>query len=193
MKTLAEAGAVLLGGKLSRSEALGGGSLSQIVRIVLSDGREAIVKNGPSPKTEAAMLQAIAASGVPAPAVLGVSDEALVIACLPSDGSLTRGWASLGAHSLCCTGQKASAMVGRKTMLLRRFRSKTAGAITGRAFGRSGACWCMSPIFRRRWRTASKRSPPILPTVCRHARRRLCFMAICGAATCWSREVRLAG
>jgi fructosamine-3-kinase len=96
MKTLAEAGAMLLGGNLSRSEALGGGSLSQIVRIALSDGREAIVKNGPSPKTEAAMLQAIAASGVPAPAVLGVSDEALVIACLPADGSLTSGWASLG-------------------------------------------------------------------------------------------------
>jgi fructosamine-3-kinase len=96
MNTLAEAGAALLGGKLARSEALGGGSLSQIVRIVLSDGREAIVKNGPSPKTEAAMLEAIAASGAPAPAVLGVNDEALAIEYLPSDGSLTRGWTSLG-------------------------------------------------------------------------------------------------
>ena len=46
MNTLAEAGAKLIGGVLRRTEALSGGSLSQIVRIVLADGREAIVKNG---------------------------------------------------------------------------------------------------------------------------------------------------
>jgi hypothetical protein len=55
------------------------GDLSEILRIELSDGRKAIVKNGPAPKTEAAMLRAIAASGAPAPDVLAASDEALVI------------------------------------------------------------------------------------------------------------------
>ena len=96
MNILAEAGAKLIGGVLRRTEALSGGSLSQIVRIVLADGREAIVKNGPSPRTEAAMLKAIAASGAPAPAVLGVNDDALVIELLPSDGALHNAWTSLG-------------------------------------------------------------------------------------------------
>ena len=42
------------------------------------------------------MLRAIAASGAPAPAVLAVSDEALVIELIPTGGSLSRAWASLG-------------------------------------------------------------------------------------------------
>jgi len=96
MKTLAEAGAALIGGTLSRSEALSGGSLSQIVRIALTDGRGAIVKNGPSPAAEAAMLKAIAAAGAPTPAVLGASEEALVLELLPDGGALHDAWASLG-------------------------------------------------------------------------------------------------
>ena len=96
MNKLAEIGAALLGGAFHHAEAIHGGDLSAIVRIELSDGREVIVKNGPAPKTEAAMLRAIAASGAPAPAVLAVSDEALVIELLPTGGSLSRAWASLG-------------------------------------------------------------------------------------------------
>ena len=97
MNTLAETGAALISGVLRRAEALSGGSLSQIVRIALIDGREAIVKNGPAPRTEAAMLKAIAASGAPAPAVLGVSNEALAIELLPTGGALHDAWASLGS------------------------------------------------------------------------------------------------
>ena len=96
MTSLAEAGAALLGGVLKRSQALSGGDLSQILRIVLTDGREAIVKGGPAPKTEAAMLQAIAASGAPAPAVLAASDEALVLEVVPAGGSVSGAWADLG-------------------------------------------------------------------------------------------------
>jgi len=96
MSSLVEAGAALVGGVLIRSEALSGGSLSQIVRITLADGREAIIKNGPSPATEAAMLKAIAATGAPAPAVLAVSDKVLVLELLPENGSLHDAWASLG-------------------------------------------------------------------------------------------------
>jgi hypothetical protein len=96
MNKLAEIGATLIGGAFHHVEAIHGGDLSAIVRIELSDGRKAIVKNGPAPKTEAAMLRAIAASGAPAPAVLAASDEALVIELLPAGGSLSRGWASLG-------------------------------------------------------------------------------------------------
>ncbi len=97
MKSLAGAGAALLGGELRRTDALGGGCLSEIVRIHLADGREAIVKSGPAPQTEAAMLKAIAASGAPAPAVLGVSAGALVLEVVPAGGSLSAAWADLGS------------------------------------------------------------------------------------------------
>jgi fructosamine-3-kinase len=96
MTSLAETGAALLGGELRTSRRLGGGSLSQIVQVTLADGREAIVKGGPAPRTEAAMLNAIAASGAPAPAVLAVSAKALVIEVVPASGSLNRAWPSLG-------------------------------------------------------------------------------------------------
>jgi len=96
MNKLAEIGAALIGGAIQHVEAIHGGDLSEILRIALADGRDAIVKNGPAPKTEAAMLRAIAASGAPAPAVLAVSDEALVIELLPTGGSLSKAWASLG-------------------------------------------------------------------------------------------------
>jgi fructosamine-3-kinase len=97
MNPLAERGAELLGGVLQQAETLGGGDLSQIVRITLADGREAIVKNGPAPEMEAEMLRAIAASGAPAPAVLAANADALVIEALPTGGSLAHGWANLGA------------------------------------------------------------------------------------------------
>jgi fructosamine-3-kinase len=96
MNPLAERGAALLEGRLRRAEPVVGGDLSQILRITLADGREAIVKNGPSPEMEAAMLRAIAASGAPAPAVLAVSADALVIEALPANGGVAHGWASLG-------------------------------------------------------------------------------------------------
>ena len=97
MNALAEAGAALLGGVIRRAQTLHGGDLSQIVQILLDDGREVIVKNGPAPMVEAAMLRAIAASEAPAPKVLAASDEALVIELLPADGSLNGAWACLGA------------------------------------------------------------------------------------------------
>jgi fructosamine-3-kinase len=96
MNKLAEIGAALIGGALHHAEAVHGGDLSEIQWIALADGRKAIVKNGPSPTTEAAMLRALAAGGAPAPAVLAASDEALVIELLPTGGSLSKAWASLG-------------------------------------------------------------------------------------------------
>lgn len=97
MNPLAAAGAALLGGIIKRTERLHGGDLSEIVRITLADGREAIVKNGPAPRTEAAMLRAIAATGAPAPAVLAASDEALVIEAVATGGILDNTWPSLGS------------------------------------------------------------------------------------------------
>ncbi|MBK5958736.1 aminoglycoside phosphotransferase [Rhodoplanes elegans] len=96
MSALAFTGAALLGGRLVVAHSLGGGDLSEIVRITLEDGRTAIVKSGPAPPTEAAMLRAIAAAGATAPAVLAVSDAALVIEVLPAAGSVDAAWGDLG-------------------------------------------------------------------------------------------------
>jgi fructosamine-3-kinase len=96
MTALAAVGAALLGGTLQRAEALAGGNLSQIFRIELADGRAAIVKGAPASRSEAAMLRAIAASGAPAPEVLAVGDDALVLAIVPSWGGLDGAWRSLG-------------------------------------------------------------------------------------------------
>ncbi|MEJ0046235.1 MAG: hypothetical protein WDN04_09030 [Rhodospirillales bacterium] len=42
---LAHHGAALLGGDLARTEAVSGGDLSQLIKIVLPDGREAIQRS----------------------------------------------------------------------------------------------------------------------------------------------------
>jgi fructosamine-3-kinase len=109
MTSLAEKGAELLGGKLRKSQSLSGGCLNEIVRITLDDGREAVVKEGPAPKAEAAMLQAIAVSGAPAPAVLAASDEALVIEVVPTGGSLSAAWRSLGEAAATLHSARGSA------------------------------------------------------------------------------------
>jgi len=93
---LAEQGAALLGGKLRHVQPLGGGSLSALVRIVLEDGREAIVKTGPAPQSEARMLKALQQAGVPAPEVYAANGEALVIAVLASEGGVGTVWSDLG-------------------------------------------------------------------------------------------------
>jgi fructosamine-3-kinase len=93
---LPEQGASLLGGVLVHAETLSGGNLSHILAITLEDGRKAIVKSGPAPQIEAAMLRAMAAGGAPAPAVLAVSGVALAIEMLPAGGSLRNAWADLG-------------------------------------------------------------------------------------------------
>ena len=97
VNTLAQRGAALLGGTLRRGEELGGGSLSRLARITLDDGREAIVKTGPSPETEAAMLRAIRAAGAPAPKVLAADGDVLVLEVLPNDGGLGGAWPDLGS------------------------------------------------------------------------------------------------
>jgi fructosamine-3-kinase len=94
---LAAHGAALLGGTAARVEPLAGGSLGQVLRITLADGRHAVVKDGASPPREAAMLRAIASAGAPTPAVLAVDDRALVLEERPSDGALAAAWGDLGA------------------------------------------------------------------------------------------------
>ncbi|HHC29610.1 MAG TPA: aminoglycoside phosphotransferase, partial [Rhodobacterales bacterium] len=51
---------------------LHGGDLSEVTRVTLFDGREVVAKQGAFVDREARMLAAIAATGMPAPKVLGV-------------------------------------------------------------------------------------------------------------------------
>ena len=97
MSGLAGHGAALLGGMLARTESVHGGDLSDVLKITLTDGREAIVKGGPAPLTEAEMLRAIAVAGAPAPDVLAMDEDALVMEALPARGSPSHAWASLGS------------------------------------------------------------------------------------------------
>jgi len=93
---LAERGAELLGGALADTRRLAGGDLSEVTQITLADGRTAVVKGGPSPRAEAAMLKAIAAAGAPAPKVLAADAAVLVLEELADDGNLRRAEADLG-------------------------------------------------------------------------------------------------
>ncbi|WP_342453061.1 fructosamine kinase family protein [Jiella mangrovi] len=93
---MAERAARLLGGKIAEWSRFAGGSLSSLDLVRLTDGREMLVKSGPSPKVEARMLRAIRAAGVPAPEVFAADDTVLAIERLPDDGGLSGAWGDLG-------------------------------------------------------------------------------------------------
>ncbi|WP_019904122.1 fructosamine kinase family protein [Methylobacterium sp. 77] len=106
MSGLAERGAALLARRLAGSEPIRGGNLSGIARIVLDDGGEAIVKDGPAPLIEAAMLRAIRTAGIPAPEVLAADAAVLVIACLPTrDGDADADLGHVVARLHAVTGE----------------------------------------------------------------------------------------
>jgi len=88
--------AALLGGSPLRAEPLAGGLMGPVLLVTLADGRRAVVKGGASPPREAAMLRAIAAAGVPTPAVLAVDERARVLEERRADGALDAAWADLG-------------------------------------------------------------------------------------------------
>ncbi len=97
MTSLAKAAQHLIGRPILRAEPLHGGDLSEVIRLGLQGGEQVIAKSGPSPMTEAAMLNAIRATGAPAPRVIAVDDNALVLEALPERGGLSgEAWANLG-------------------------------------------------------------------------------------------------
>jgi fructosamine-3-kinase len=67
-----------------------------VLLVLLEDGRQAVVKSGSAPRTEAAMLRALTAAGVMAPAVLAVDEETLVLEPIEGGGRLDRAWQDLG-------------------------------------------------------------------------------------------------
>ncbi len=88
--------AVLTGGELSAARPLQGGDLSDVLRVYLSDGRTVVAKTGPSARAEAGMLEALSAAGAPAPAVLAVEDNLLVMQDLGEETGLSEAWRDLG-------------------------------------------------------------------------------------------------
>ncbi len=93
--------AALLGAEVAEARPLHGGDLSEVVRLRLADGRSAVAKSvartGPTARAEAEMLEAIAAAGAPAPAVLAVDDDVLVMEDLGDETGLSDAWGALGA------------------------------------------------------------------------------------------------
>lgn len=93
--SLVDRAAALLGSPVSGAAALAGGDLSAIHRLRLVGGGSAIAKQGPLVSLEAEMLRAIAGSGAPAPKVLAVTEDLLLIEEMPNDGPLATGWDDL--------------------------------------------------------------------------------------------------
>lgn len=93
--SLADRAATLLGVPVLGAAALSGGDLSAVHRLRLADGGSVIAKQGPLVSEEAEMLVAIAARGAPAPTVLAVGEDLLLIAEMPNDGHLGTSWGNL--------------------------------------------------------------------------------------------------
>ena len=109
MDPLATDAATLLGTAARRAAPLAGGSMGPVLRVTLDDGRTVVAKRGPSPEREAAMLRAIAAAGVPTPAVLAVDARTLVLEERSAGGALEGAWSDLGevvARLHACTGER---------------------------------------------------------------------------------------
>ena len=96
MDPLATDAATLLGRVAHDARPLAGGFMGPVLRVALDDGRAVVAKRGPSPQREATMLRAIAAAGVPTPAVLAVDARTLVLEERPSDGGPEGAWGDLG-------------------------------------------------------------------------------------------------
>lgn len=90
--------AALTGVAEERLRRLAGGDLSEVLLVPRDDGPPLVAKGGASLATEAAMLRALAAAGMPAPAVEGEHDGVLLIAHVENDGLFSpHAWAEIGA------------------------------------------------------------------------------------------------
>lgn len=90
--------AMLTGVPEERLRRLAGGDLSEVLLVPRDWGAPLVAKGGPSLATEAAMLRALAAAGVPAPAVEAEHDGILLIAYVENDGLFSpHAWADIGA------------------------------------------------------------------------------------------------
>jgi fructosamine-3-kinase len=97
MSAFAQRVAAVTGLAEERLERLAGGSLSEILLVRRPDGRVSVAKGGAAVATEAAMLRAVFAAGVPVPAVEGEHDGVLLLEYVPNDRVFSpAAWASIG-------------------------------------------------------------------------------------------------
>jgi len=85
----------LLGVNVQSATRIAGGDLSFVARLTLAEGYSIIAKRGSRVREEALMLEAMRATGVSIPQVLGVEDTILLMEELPTGGRLARSWAHL--------------------------------------------------------------------------------------------------
>jgi fructosamine-3-kinase len=79
-------------------ERLAGGDLSEVLLVRRPDGRLTVAKGSSSAATEAAMLRALAAAGVPAPLVEAEHQSVLLLEHIENDGLFSpKAWADVGA------------------------------------------------------------------------------------------------
>lgn len=98
MSTFRARVAALLGVPEARLERLAGGDLSEVLIVRRPDGRCTIAKGGPGIASEAAMLRAIAAAGLPVPAIEGEHADILLLAYVRNDAVLSASaWTAIGA------------------------------------------------------------------------------------------------
>ena len=104
--------AALVGADEQRIEHLAGGDLSEVLRLSRADGSLVVAKGGPAPGSEAAMLRALGAAGVPAPLVEGEHDGVLLIEHVANDGLFSiRAWADIG-RGICRLHDQKDAQFG---------------------------------------------------------------------------------
>ena len=96
MDALAAACRAVFGQVPTTVERLHGGDLSVVTRLGFADGLTVVAKEGPMVDREARMLGAIAAAGVPAPLVLGLSGEVLFLEALEERRAGPAHWARFG-------------------------------------------------------------------------------------------------
>ena len=97
MSAFAQRVAAVTGLQPERLERLAGGSLSEVLLVHRPDGRLSVAKGGSAVATEAAMLRALLAAGVPVPAVEGEHDGILLLEHVPNDRIFSASaWASIG-------------------------------------------------------------------------------------------------
>ena len=97
MTAFARRVAALTGLAEERLERLAGGDLSEALLVRRADGRCSVAKRDLSAGAEAAMLRAIAAAGIPAPAVEGEHEGVLLLGHVPNDRVFSpAAWADVG-------------------------------------------------------------------------------------------------
>jgi fructosamine-3-kinase len=82
--------------RIAGRRALHGGDLSEVTMLTLQGGDRVVAKTGPMVAREARMLAAMAEAGAPVPAVIGVSEEVLLIEALEEGRADATSWAAVG-------------------------------------------------------------------------------------------------